>query len=835
MKKRVWGILALALWMVFCLVPMTVRAEGESTIELTQANYKSYLETWMYGQYLKSGNYILMEDIILDESLQIGYLNQGAACYVTLDLNGYVLKQGNTELVPVIRVYQNSTLILQDSRPDAVHRFSADSTGLWHLDEENGDRIVNGGVITGSVKTGLVLEVDANKEGIIAQCTMNGGNIVGCTYNSYGGGVFVGDGAVFTMNGGSIRGCTVTDQYHGYGGGVYLVGSTFIMNGGVISDCVAPGDGGDALFLTNNFGIPSSFSMSADAIINGTLKDDNGGGSLGVYTIAFDPDGGTAVSPQVRPAGALAVRPEDPIKADWVFDGWYNGGTAYDFTQPVTANLTLQAKWTQHIHCVCGGNIAVGDHTVHTDELWVPWTAEDALPITAGNYYLVNDVTVSSGMIALLDGVNLCLNGKALKGAGSDTRLNIDGKMTVTDCSRTGSLGDFDIEEGNFTIMGNLGHMGELWIGDKAEVTVNGDISSGLFQGTVLCNGEILDGTFYDKVENNGKITGGIFYGEVSGTGTIEDSAMITVSFDSDGGSKVDSQKLLRGRKVAAPAAPQKVGYLFECWTENGTAFDLETPIIKDTVLTAKWKLCDHSASTAHPTCTESVTCTVCNGKYESLGHSYGETAYTWKGIQCSAERVCTRDVSHKETESVIATAVVTRNRTCTLDELSCYTAVFTNPAFGEQKKEDVKTADKLGHNFTVQQHDETKHWSKCSRCDEINGKEDHVGGMAGCIEVLGVYGYYLDNFAVGLGSNGMLAALIARSNVAIGPIVSFFLAVLKAGAMGMQQSTGVPKSIVDTITATFICVATMDLLFTFYGSKKKKKSEKSGKEGQEA
>ena len=109
------------------------------------------------------------------------------------------------------------------------------------------------------------------------------------------------------------------------------------------------------------------------------------------------------------------------------------------------------------------------------------------------------------------------------------------------------------------------------------------------------------------------------------------------------------------------------------------------------------------------------------------------------------------------------------------------------------------------------------------------------LGGMAGCIEVLGVYGYYLDNFAVGLGSNGMLAALIARSNVAIGPIVSFFLAVLKAGAMGMQQSTGVPKSIVDTITATFICVATMDLLFTFYGSKKKKKSEKSGKEGQEA
>ena len=33
------------------------------------------------------------------------------------------------------------------------------------------------------------------------------------------------------------------------------------------------------------------------------------------------------------------------------------------------------------------------------------------------------------------------------------------------------------------------------------------------------------------------------------------------------------------------------------------------------------------------------------------------------------------------------------------------------------------------------------------------------LGGIAGTIEVLGVYGYFLNNFATGLGSNGMLAA----------------------------------------------------------------------------
>lgn len=97
------------------------------------------------------------------------------------------------------------------------------------------------------------------------------------------------------------------------------------------------------------------------------------------------------------------------------------------------------------------------------------------------------------------------------------------------------------------------------------------------------------------------------------------------------------------------------------------------------------------------------------------------------------------------------------------------------------------------------------------------------IGGIAGCIEVLGVHGYFLNNFAVGLGTNGMLAALIVKSNVVLAPIMAFFLAVLKSGAMGMQQSTGVPKSIVDTITSVFIIIATMELLFQFKDKKKRK------------
>ena len=105
------------------------------------------------------------------------------------------------------------------------------------------------------------------------------------------------------------------------------------------------------------------------------------------------------------------------------------------------------------------------------------------------------------------------------------------------------------------------------------------------------------------------------------------------------------------------------------------------------------------------------------------------------------------------------------------------------------------------------------------------------IGGVAGCIEVLGVHGYFLNNFAAGLGSNGMLAALIVKCNLATVPIIALFLGVLKSGAMGMQQSTGVPKSIVNTITALFIIFATMETLFSFNREARRRGRAKSKSE----
>ena len=118
----------------------------------------------------------------------------------------------------------------------------------------------------------------------------------------------------------------------------------------------------------------------------------------------------------------------------------------------------------------------------------------------------------------------------------------------------------------------------------------------------------------------------------------------------------------------------------------------------------------------------------------DALDHAYGTVTYEWSkdNKTCTATRVCSHDASHKETETVNATAVVTQNKTCTLVELTKYTATFENAAFAQQVKEDVQTADALGHNKTHHALDDAtctedgtiEYWS-CDRCNKNYSDED--------------------------------------------------------------------------------------------------------------
>lgn len=63
------------------------------------------------------------------------------------------------------------------------------------------------------------------------------------------------------------------------------------------------------------------------------------------YKVTFDTDGGSIVELQNVGNGETASKPTDPTKNGFVFDGWTLDGTDYDFSSPVTKDVTLVARW----------------------------------------------------------------------------------------------------------------------------------------------------------------------------------------------------------------------------------------------------------------------------------------------------------------------------------------------------------------------------------------------------------------------------------------------------------------------------------------------------------
>lgn len=79
--------------------------------------------------------------------------------------------------------------------------------------------------------------------------------------------------------------------------------------------------------------------------------------------------------------------------------------------------------------------------------------------------------------------------------------------------------------------------------------------------------------------------------------GGTEPVPVQTVTFDSNGGSAVESVEVSRGGYVKAPAAPVRAGYHFAGWYLDGAPYDFKTPVMKDITLVAQWKEYDTLAA----------------------------------------------------------------------------------------------------------------------------------------------------------------------------------------------------------------------------------------------
>ena len=69
-----------------------------------------------------------------------------------------------------------------------------------------------------------------------------------------------------------------------------------------------------------------------------------------------------------------------------------------------------------------------------------------------------------------------------------------------------------------------------------------------------------------------------------------EEDKSYTVTFDSTGGSNVDSQTVIDGESALAPENPTRDGYTFVEWQLNNSAYDFNSKVTSDITLTAIWK-----------------------------------------------------------------------------------------------------------------------------------------------------------------------------------------------------------------------------------------------------
>ena len=404
-----------------------------------------------------------------------------------------------------------------------------------------------------------------------------------------------------------------------------------------------------------------------------------------------------------------------------------------------------------HSHCVCGGENATEGHTVHSPLIWTPWTNTNSLPTAAGNYYLTGNVILKSNSdYSMPDGVQICLNGYGISGADGTNKPKLyanGGTLTVADCGTRGAVKDIEMSSGKLLVYGGR-IVGELIIGETggftaadrvsigAEVTNKGVIFGGIFYGTVINDGGTIEGGTFNALVNlkSGDVIGGIYYGRVTyGEAVIHDSACRYLTFDTDGGSAIAAQRILRGQKATPPTEnPVKTGYIFSGWT----GFDYKNPMLENAKATAIWTVCDHSGNTTQLSCTNPVACSVCSGTIAALGHDF--SASVWHHDNYTHWKKCSRcDARNDENPHDWDSGKVTAPSTC----LTEGNRVFTCDECGATKNEPIQAS---GHSWNqAWQYNATHHWHEClnADCDVKNndsakdGYGAHTGGTATCTE----------------------------------------------------------------------------------------------------
>lgn len=288
------------------------------------------------------------------------------------------------------------------------------------------------------------------------------------------------------------------------------------------------------------------------------------------HTVTFDTAGGTPVDAQTVNDGEQAIDPGTPVRDGYTFTGWLLDGEPYDFTTPVTGDVTLVAGWEET------PDPTPVTHTVTFD------TANGGAPVKVT---VVDGEPVGKPADPTYDGYTFA--GWALDGEPYNFDTPVTGDITLT------ALWEKPAE---YTV--TFDTQGGTPVASQT-VTENGTVTrpANPTRDGYTFKGWTLDGQPYDF---GTPVTGNLILTAVWEENKAPQPITHKVTFDTNGGSAVDSQTVDDGATAVKPADPTRDGYTFNGWTLDGEPYDFSQPVTGDITLEAQWEENETPAPVTH-------------------------------------------------------------------------------------------------------------------------------------------------------------------------------------------------------------------------------------------
>ncbi len=288
------------------------------------------------------------------------------------------------------------------------------------------------------------------------------------------------------------------------------------------------------------------------------------------YTVSFEVNGGNPISSLKVEAGKAFSAPTTPIREGYTFIGWFKDSlfqTSYVFSEPVTTNFTLYAKW---------------EKLPVAEEKTIVFDFAKFNGLTVGKLDSNNKTTVPIAMDIFTVGTGVKATASELNTQGKEITIVLSGTVSNS-FTLTGTGGSGNSTTSNTTII----TLYKVVDGQNVLVKELGRVD--YKKSITLTEMDLEAGTYVIKTDRSLKISNFIVT-EKSNSIVLNE---FLVSFNYQNGTSENIVSVQEGNVVEKPIDPVYEGYIFKGWYTNSlytTPFDFNTPITFDLILYAKWE-----------------------------------------------------------------------------------------------------------------------------------------------------------------------------------------------------------------------------------------------------